>query len=151
MGYIYKQIFSRDSGLLKQLLKVFGEAFNEPGTYQEAIPKDAYLEALLSKPHFIAVVAMHENKVVGGLTAYELEKFEQDRREIFIYDLAVAAIHRRKGLATKLINELKRIAKTRGAYIIFVQADKSDTPAIKLYESLGEKEDTYNFDILVGQ
>ncbi len=47
----------------------------------------------------------------------------------------------------KLINELKGVAKKSGAYVIFVQADKEDAPAIKLYESLGTKEDTYNFDI----
>jgi aminoglycoside 3-N-acetyltransferase I len=94
-------------------------------------------------------VALDKNEVVGGLAAYELEKFEQDRREIYIYDLAVNEHHRRKGVATELINNLKRIAKARKAYIIYVQADKGDDPAIKLYESLGIREDVYHFDIPV--
>ncbi|MGH6819457.1 MAG: GNAT family N-acetyltransferase, partial [Methylocella sp.] len=81
--------------------------------------------------------------------AYELEKFEQDRREIYIYDLAVLESHRRKGVATRLIEELKRLAKERDAYVIFVQADKTDAVAIRLYESLGTKEDVYHFDIMV--
>jgi aminoglycoside 3-N-acetyltransferase I len=34
-------------------------------------------------------------------------------------------------------------------YVIFVQADKVDTAAIKLYESLGTREDVFNFDIEV--
>ncbi len=85
---------------------------------------------------------------MAGLTAYVLEKFEQDRREIYIYDLAVLENHRRKGLATKLISELKNIAKKRDAYVIYVQADHGDTPAIRLYESLGTKEEVYHFDIL---
>jgi len=33
---------------------------------------------------------MMEKTVVGGLAAYVLEKFEQQRREIYIYDLAVS-------------------------------------------------------------
>ncbi len=62
-------------------------------------------------------------------------------------DLAVAAAHRRQRVATSLILELKRVAQTRGAYVIFVQADPGDLPAIRLYESLGTREDVYHFDI----
>ncbi len=81
--------------------------------------------------------------------AYELQKFEQDRREIYIYDLAVLEPHRRKGIAARLIEELKRLVKERDAYVIFVQAHKTDAVAIRLYESLGTKEDVYHFDIMV--
>ena len=87
------------------------------------------------------------DQVVGGLAAYVLEKFEQERREIYIYDLAVQEQHRRKGIATRLINELKHIARERGAYVIYVQADKLDDPAIELYQSLGTKEDVFHFNI----
>lgn len=151
MEYTYKQLDSNNVEILKQLLKVFGEAFEDMSAYQDAVPSDAYLQTLLSKSHFIVVVAMAGREVVGGLAAYELEKFEQDRREIYIYDLAVDEAHRRKGIATKLINELQRIGKERHAYVIYVQADQGDTPAIKLYESLGVKEDVHHFDIPVKQ
>jgi aminoglycoside 3-N-acetyltransferase I len=100
-------------------------------------------------PHFIVVVARHGGEVIGGLAAYELRKFERDRREIYIYDLAVAKAHRRKGVATGLIGELKRIARERGAYVIFVQADPGDGPAIALYEGIGSREDVHHFDIPV--
>jgi len=149
MSYTYTQLAGSDVEILKQLLEVFGEAFNEIDTYQAAVPDDAYLGALLSKPHFIVIVALSDNKVVGGLAAYELEKFEQDRREIYIYDLAVSENHRRKGIARSLINELKGLAKLRKAYVIYVQADREDDPAIRLYESLGTREDVYHFDIAV--
>lgn len=133
--------------LFKDLLLVFGKAFEDIPTYQKAIPSDDYLKNLLSKPQFISLVVMSNSKVVGGLVAYELDKFEQERKEIYIYDLAISEEHRRKGLATGLINTLKTIAKERKAYAIFVQADKEDGPAIALYESLGTKEDVYHFDI----
>ena len=147
MAYTCKQLSRSDVATLKALLKVFGEAFQEIETYQGAVPSDAYLESLLSKPHFIALVAVNGDEVVGGLAGYELEKFEQDRREIYIYDLAVLEQHRRKRIATQLIKGLKRIARARNAYVIFVQADPSDTPAIQLYESLGRRESAYHFDI----
>jgi aminoglycoside 3-N-acetyltransferase I len=147
MDYTYQQISAADLLALKALLAVFGEAFGEPDTYLGAVPTDAYLEALLRKPHFIALAAMRGGEVVGGLAAYELEKFERARSEIYIYDLAVREGDRRRGVATGLIRALGRIAQERGAYVMFVQADRGDDPAIRLYESLGTREDVYHFDI----
>jgi aminoglycoside 3-N-acetyltransferase I len=147
--YVYRQLARADVPRLKELLRVFGEAFGELATYQDSVPHDDYLGRLLGKPHFIAVVAMSRNEVVGGLAAYELDKFEQDRREIYIYDLAVAEPHRRRGVATGFIGELRRIASERNVYVIFVQADLTDGPAIALYESLGTKETAHHFDIEV--
>jgi len=133
---------------LKQLLRVFGEAFDEIETYQDSIPSDEYLYALLNSDNFIALVAAVDDKIVGGLAAYVLKKFEQERSEIYIYDLAVLDGYRRQGIATGLINKLREIARERGSYVIFVQADVGDDPAIKLYESLGTREDVHHFDIL---
>lgn len=93
---------------------------------------------------------MEGGDVVGGIAAYELQKFEQERSEIYIYDLAVAAAHRRRGIATALIDELKLIAAARGAWVIFVQADLVDEPAIALYAKLGVREDVLHFDIAPG-
>jgi aminoglycoside 3-N-acetyltransferase I len=76
-----------------------------------------------------------------------LKKFEQERSEIYIYDLAVAAAHRREGIATALIQELKKVAVARGAYVMFVQADVGDETAIALYSKLGTREDVLHFDI----
>ena len=95
------------------------------------------------------MVALTGDEVVGGLAAYELRKFEQERSEVYIYDLAVAAEHRRAGIATELIQQLRVIAKQRGAYVIYVQADLVDPPAIALYTKLGAREDVLHFDIAV--
>jgi aminoglycoside 3-N-acetyltransferase I len=43
--------------------------------------------------------------------AYELQQFEQERSEIHIYDLAAATNHRRTGIATALIMELKMLGR----------------------------------------
>lgn len=149
--YSFHQLSPTDLAAFKSLLRVFGEAFEDRETYEGAVPSDAYLRALLNSPTFVAVAARDGDMVVGGLAAYELRKFERERSEIYIYDLAVLAAHRRRGIATGLIVELKRIAKARGAYVIYVQADKgeSDLPAIRLYQSLGLQEDVFHFDIPV--
>lgn len=131
------------------LLDVFATAFDDPQTYGARRPRPDYLRQLLASDTFIALVALRGEEVVGGLAAYELRKFEQERSEIYIYDLAVAAEHRRKGVAESLIRELGTIASARGAWVIFVQADYGDDPAIALYTKLGVREEVMHFDIAV--
>lgn len=146
-----RTLTSDDLMLMKAMLSTFGEAFEEAETYGGARPSDAYLERLLGSSYFIALAALKNGEVVGGIAAYELNKFEQERSEIYIYDLAVASAYRRQGVATALIQELKTIAAARGAYVIFVQADLGDEPAIALYSKLGMREDVLHFDIAVRQ
>jgi aminoglycoside 3-N-acetyltransferase I len=132
---------------MEAMSKTFGDAFAEVETYCGARPTREYLARLLASECFIAVAAIKGGEIVGGIAAYELKKFEQERSEIYIYDLAVAAAHRRQGIATALILELRKIAAERGAYVIFVQADRGDAPAIALYSKLGTREDVLHFDI----
>ena len=146
-----RQLAPHDTALMDALLTAFGEAFNDVATYGERRPSAAYTRRLLGSDSFIALVALDGGDVVGGIAAYELRKFEQERSEIYIYDLAVASAHRRRGIATALIEELKKIALDRGAYVIFVQADTGveDEAAIALYTRLGIREDVLHFDIPV--
>jgi len=141
------RLASDDLALMDGLLTMFGEAFGEPGTYGGARPGAGYLRRLLGSDSFIALAAVRDGEVVGGLAAYELRKFEQERSEIYIYDLAVASGHLRQGIATALIVELKEIAAACGGYVIFVQADYGDDAAIALYTKLGAREDVLHFDI----
>ncbi len=136
-----------DVDLMRSALVLFGEAFDERGTYDAAQPTSEYLAQLLARDTFIAIVALRDDTVVGAMTAYVLPKFEQARSEIYIYDLAVAEAHRRRGVATAMIELLRGIAARRGAYVIFVQADPGDEPAIALYTGLGRREDVIHFDI----
>ena len=148
-AFAIHRLTTADLDLMHALLSTFGEAFDEVRTYGAARPRPAYFQRLLGNESFIALVAWADGLVVGGLAAYELQKFEQERSEIYIYDLAVAAAYRRRGIATALIRELGHIAAARGAYVIFVQADLGDAPAIALYSKLGVREDVLHFDIPV--
>ena len=150
MAITLKQLTAADLPLARALNTMFGEAFAEPETYGGRPPADAYLEGLLAKSHVLVLAALDGAAVAGGLVAYQLEKLEQARSEIYIYDLAVAETHRRQGIATALIRALGKLAEKRGAWVMFVQADRTDPPAIRLYESLGTREDVHHFDIPVG-
>ena len=144
-----QQLTRDDQALMKALLATFGEAFDEAETYTGNQPCAGYLQQLLGSDYFIALAAVKNGEVVGGIAADELKKFEQKRSEFYIYDLAVSAAHRREGVATALIQELKKLAGARAAYVIFVQADTDDAPAIALYSKLGIREDVLHFDIAI--
>ena len=150
-SYSIHQLTPNDLKLMDNLLSTFGIAFDDVETYVGKRPGENYMRRLLGSEQFIALAALNNEEVVGGIAAYELVKFEQERSEIYIYDLAVAEKHRRKGIATALIKELKKIAMLRGAYVIFVQADTAveDEPAVALYTKLGTREDVLHFDIPV--
>lgn len=144
---VIRHLSANDLLLINDLLTVFGEAFDEADTYNSFCPSPDYLQQLLNHDYFIALAAIENGSVIGGLAAYELQKFEQERSEIYIYDLAVAEMHRRRGIATALIQELKAIASSRKAYVIFVQADIGDDAAIALYTKMGARENVLHFDI----
>lgn len=136
---------------MRALNGLFGRAFDDLDSYGSALPSQAYLSRLLGREHVFALVAIEDDEVIGGLVAYALDKFEQARSEIYLYDLAVDEAHRRRGVARALIGRLQELAATHGAWVIFVQADHGDDPAIALYQSMGTREDVIHFDIAVAK
>ena len=137
-----------DVHVMRQMLDLFSEVFGDPASYASKAPSDEYLRTLLSRDTFIALAAMSGVDIVGGLAAYVLPKFEQERSEVYIYDLAVSENFRRRGIATALIQALKQLAQVHGAHVIFVQADYGDDPAVALYTKIGTREDLMHFDII---
>ena len=142
-----RRLGAGEVGLMNDVLDLFEAAFEDSENYGSRRPSPGYLRRLLASETFVCLAAIEGNAVVGALAGYELQKFEQERSEFYIYDLAVAEAARRQGIATALIEALKPIATARGAQVIFVQADLGDDPAIALYAKLGRREDVLHFDI----
>lgn len=133
---------------MQEANRLFSEVFGEEG-YHGPPPGEAHLRKLLSDDKFIILAARIDGQMAGALAGYELVKFEAERSEIYIYDLAVREEFRRRGVATALIEALRPIADQRGAWVIFVQADPPDAPAVALYDKLGTREEVLHFDISV--
>jgi aminoglycoside 3-N-acetyltransferase I len=139
-----------DAPRMTALNTLFAEVFEDPQSYAAAPPDEPYLARVLSRPQTIVLVAEADGAMVGGLVAYELEKLEQARSEIYLYDLAVREAFRRRGVATALIAKLQRIATVQGAWVVMVQGDYGDEPALALYRKLGVQEEVLHFDIPPG-
>ncbi len=136
-----------DTDTLRALLALFADVFDDHGSDPELQPSDRYLSELLGGAIGLAIVAETEAGVVGGLTGYALPTFQRACREFYLYDLAVHRDHRRRGVATALIERLRTLAAEREWDGIFVQAHRDDGPAIALYARLGVAEDVLHFDI----
>ena len=143
-----RRLGSGDAEGMEAANRLFAEVFGEEG-YHGPQPSRNHLERILEDEKFIALTAWSDDEMVGALAAYEMVKFEAERSEIYIYDLAVRERHRRKGVATALIEALKPIGRERGAWVLMVQADPPDAPAVALYDKLGTREEVLHFDIAV--
>lgn len=146
-GVRIRQLAERDLGQMRAMVGMFAAAFEDAPGPGHAPADDAWLQRLLSSGSFIALAAVAGDDVVGGLTAYVLPKYEHARREIYLYDLAVDAAWRRRGIATALVDALRRVARDKGAAVVYVQADRGDDAAIALYSKLGVGRDVLHFDI----
>ncbi len=142
-----RRLTTGDVEAARDLNALYADAFADHETYRRDHPDDAWLARQLAKDAIILLIARIDGRVVGGLTAYELPKFEAARSEIYLYDLAVCASVRRRGVATALIAELQHIAADIDAWAVFVQADYGDDPAVALYTKLGVREDVMHFDL----
>lgn len=138
---------ANDIATMRAMLALFGEVFEDPASYTAKQPPDDYLADLLASDRFIAIAALDGFRVVGGIASYVLPKFEQARSEIYVYDLAVAKSYRRRGIAVAMLEHLRALAPGHEAWVIYVQADRDDVPAVSLYSKLGKREDVLHFDI----
>jgi aminoglycoside 3-N-acetyltransferase I len=145
--FVITQLGKNDTALANKLIALFAEVFEEKKT---APTKNDHLYNLLNNPAFIALVALDDNKVIGGITAYELPMLAKAKSEIFIYDVAIKTEYQRKGIGRKLITALLALAKEKGVSEVFVAAHTEDTHALKFYQSLGGKAEKVNMFVFEG-
>ncbi len=145
-----RRLSASDVAGFRTMNAVFSDVFDEPENYSDAKPSDDNARDWLSDPKNVAILAEEDGRPAGALAGFLLPKFEQARSELYIYDLAVHEEFRRQGIATKMIEETRRIAREAGAWTIFVQADvqPEDEPAQALYRKLASNEiSVLHFDI----
>lgn len=123
-----------DEGAARETFAMMAQALDDAG---RGVLGPAYLHRLLARDDFWAFTAFSGPLVVGGLTAHLLPMTRAESTELFIYDLAVHASHRRRGVGSRLVAALCTAAAEAGVVDIFVPADNSDTEALDFYRALG--------------
>lgn len=98
---------------------------------------DAYLTGLLSRSDMLVLAAFDGDTVIGGLTAHVLPMTRSEAREVFIYDLAIASSHQRRGAGSALVRHVRALAASLHADNVFVPADVEDEHAARFYRREG--------------
>lgn len=137
-----RKLTEKDVTAFEALLHLFNQAFEEERTLSDA----AHLSALLKNPQFIVMAAFSGEKILGGLTAYELPMYYGNETEIFLYDMAIHPDHQRKGIGKQLLAFLKDYCAQNKINTFFVLAHEEDTHALEFYHSTGgQREQVANF------
>lgn len=97
---------------------------------------DAYIDGLLARPDFWLFAAQHGVTPVGALTAHTLPMTTVEGSEVFLYDIAVAPDHQRRGIGRRLVDALRASARRAGLSAMFVLADDEDAGALDFYRAL---------------
>jgi aminoglycoside 3-N-acetyltransferase I len=129
-----KKLGPQDLSAFQELIRLFEDVF-EMKNFQ--LPPAHHLQTLLAKDSFLVFVALLNNQVVGGLTAYTLTQYYSEKPLAYIYDLAVQTDLQRQGIGKMLISSITNYCRQMGMEEVFVQADAVDDYAVKFYESTG--------------
>ena len=141
-SFQFKRLVTSDLTTFKSLIEIFNTVFEE----EQDTGSDAHLLKLLENNGFIAIAAISENEVVGGLTAYELPTIYSDASEVILYDMAVKAEYQRMGIGKELIQSLKEYCVINNIEMFFVMALEEDIHAVEFYRATGGKsEKVVNF------
>lgn len=121
---------ARAAGVMfAKMAAVFGED-SEP-------LEEGYVDDLLGRDSFWAMAAFVGTEIVGGLTAHTLPMTRSSSSELFIFDLAVREDHRRQGVASLLLRDVRSRAAVADIPVAFVPAEDEDVHAFDFYRAQG--------------
>jgi aminoglycoside 3-N-acetyltransferase I len=100
-------------------------------------PPSAYLERFLSRPDNVLIVATMNGVPIGFLLAYLLDRVDRDQQMMFLYEIGVAESHRRRGIGTRMITQVKAICWAQNVMKMWVPTGRANVAATRLYASTG--------------
>jgi ribosomal protein S18 acetylase RimI-like enzyme len=99
-------------------------------------PVPEHTATFLAAPGHHLLVALDGHEPVGFVSG--VETIHPDKgTEMFVYELGIHEDHRRRGVATALLDELRRIAADRGCNGLWVATEPDNAPAIATYLRAG--------------
>ena len=95
------------------------------------------LERFLSDSKNVLILAFSGEKIVGLLRGHILDRYDGKGAEMFLNEIDVSPAFQKKGIATKMVEQMKVIARDNSCSETWVLTNKSNTGAMKLYEATG--------------
>ena len=98
---------------------------------------DTAMTTFLENPYNHLLVAVDGSETLGYIIAYELQRPDREQSMMHLYDITVLSEYRQRGIGTALIEQLKSICSTRPMMKMFVGTNRSNEPAVGLYQKTG--------------
>ena len=122
----------------------------DPDLLEELFAKSSAFEGEFDAEFFssrdrIFLMAKMDGEACGFLFAYLLPDPRKGKKKLFLYSLDTFEAYRRRGVATKLIEALAKIAREENCKSIFLLTAQDNFPAQALYESGGAEKNTGEF------
>ncbi len=91
----------------------------------------------LRSDSFWLLIGYYEGRPAGWLSAARIPKGDSRKAFIFVDELWVLQVYRRRGVATALLNEITAVGREIGAYGIRLIARPENDAALAFYQRLG--------------
>jgi ribosomal protein S18 acetylase RimI-like enzyme len=118
-----------------QSLVILAEEFI-PGEADNGKRIDVLTQALRN-PNYELLVAESEGEVIGFIDQWVIHDFAHGAKLSYIHNLYVSSEHRRRGVASKLLQEVIKNARNMGVSEIHITTRFDNKPAINLYRKHG--------------
>ena len=91
----------------------------------------------LSNPMNYFFACIEDNKIIGYVCGYELNRLDNVGNILYIHAVGVHAYYRRQGIGKQMMISIKRLCKLSGICKLFLYAHKTNIAACILYDSTG--------------
>lgn len=127
-----KRLTSSDLSLVENLLH----------SQNKSDPKLENIAAFLENEFNYFMAYVEEGEIIGFALAYTLQRYDGQNSMMYLHEIGVNEDSRRKGIGKKLLKALKNICTENDFMKLFLITNKSNRPAVRLYESLDGETDS---------
>jgi ribosomal protein S18 acetylase RimI-like enzyme len=124
------------------------------GVIEKLIPEEeragnlasqTHLRQALSNPTYYFIVCLIDSTPAGYLSAFRFPKVDEDSFQVYLFEIEVGEQHRRKGVASGMLEELKRQCQTDRVSLIWIGTDLANEAAQRTFEKAGAErvQETY--------
>ena len=104
------------------------------------------LRKALRNPDYALVVAELNGETVGFIDQWIIHDFAHGAKLSYIQNLYITTKHRKKGIGSRLLDEIIRSAEHKGVLEIHVVTEFKNKPAISLYRKHGFVEESLQLE-----
>ncbi len=127
----------RQARAIVELLDAYARDPAGGGTPLSAYARENLVAALAARPQAFSILALDGEQPVGLINCIEGFSTFACRPLVNIHDVVVRRSHRGQRVGERMLAEVERVARARGACKLTLEVLSGNAPACRLYERVG--------------